>query len=685
MTITSSTAKTLFRFVPLTGEEGTYRIIVKNRKGGCNRFLSAFEECSTTRVGLAKEDFREGLQRWVFTRVQPEDTPAPATPAPTTPAPVTLTPQPSINPPPEAPTPQTPTIKSAYATSSTSGKVTVGFGGIESDADCIVNLSPGRKNKKIAVSPRDNEISVEFMDLNPATKYTATAVIQPKNGGASPTSEPESFTTPGIPYVYNPGSDTICDGRGEVSSGDGQCICNGEDVDYGPFVPRNIGGCKCADGLVDLGYGPCTCLDPSMKTSEGLCKCPVMYSLCDTDTVCCPCTQYVPVADIRASDNGGCFGYGSWGGTGALDINAKGDLIVATDICTEDDNGNQITNGWVYSYNGSNWVETIINLGTPDPGSYLNGNSVATNGDGTLLLLGDYDWNAGEGDGAVFLFEKVDDNWVLKQTFFGDQYTADFGYSVSMDKAGNVIVISDVYNLYPGYEQAPWGTSIYRGTHYIYRRSGDQYISEANLTASDWDPDSYEGDYFCDGIISGDGQVIAAREYKAKPGKVYMIKYTETGWDEVQILTGSQTESDKQFGRSLNINDDGSVVVVGDPYTNNGQVYVFRYNGTLWEEADVLIGDNTASVGSNFGYSVDINAAGDVLVVGDYDADTDGRVYIFRYLDDAWTQVQMLQGSTNFKNTLGKFGWKVVINDAGDVIGIGDSMEHVYVFQNTCG
>ena len=123
-------------------------------------------------------------------------------------------------------------------------------------------------------------------------------------------------------------------------------------------------------------------------------------------------------------------------------------------------------------------------------------------------------------------------------------------------------------------------------------------------------------------------------------------------------------------------------MVAGDPYTNNGQVYVFRY--TLWEEEDVLTGHNTASVGSNFGYSVDINAAGDVLVVGDYDADSDGRVYVFRYLDGAWTEVQMLQGSNNFDNTLGKFGWMVAINDAGDVIGVNDYQEHVYVFQNFC-
>ena len=684
VTITSSTAKTLFRFVPLKGEEGTYRIIVKNRKGGCNRFLSAFEDCSTTTVGLAKEDYREGLQRWVFSRVQPENTPAPVTPAPVTP-----TPQPSINPPPEPPTPQKPTIKSAYATSSTSGKVTVGFlGGIESEADCIVNLSPGGKNKNVAVSPQDNEISVEFMDLNPATKYTATAVLRPKNGNAnSPTSEPASFTTPGIPYISNPGSDTICDGRGEVLSGDGQCICNGDDVDYGPFVPRSIGGCKCTDGLVDLGYGPCTCRNPSMKTSEGLCKCPVMYSLCDTDTVCCPCTQYVPVADLTLSDirpgETRYLGGGSYGGQGAVTIDSKGDLIASTDWSTVDDNGNPITKGYVWSRNGSVWIDTIIDLGNPKGGN-LNANAVATNGDGTLLLLADYDWSSDDRvrrDGAALLFEKVDDNWVFKQQFNGDDYNLEFGFSVSMDKAGNVIVIADYVAKYPGYQDPE---SMERGTLYVYRKRGDRYVSEANITASDWDPDTEEGDFFGDGYISGDGRVIIAREVYNKPGKVYVIKYTGTGWEEVQILRGSQTPSNKQFGRSLNINGDGSVVVAGDPYTNNGQVYVFRYNGTLWEEEDVLIGGNTASIGSTFGNTVDINDAGDVIVVGDYNADTDGRVYVFRYLDDAWTEVQMLQGSTNFDNTLGKFGWKVVINDAGDVIGVNDYQEHVYVFQNFC-
>ena len=140
-TIVSSTSqRALLRFVPLDGVDDTYRIIVQNRKGGCSRFLSGQSTCSSSEVSLATEDLGEGLQRWVFTRVNdssPSPTPTP-TPSPTesTPAPTESTPEPIVPAPDDIP-------YSPYPSDS-KDKVCNGLGeDIDTSQNCICNALLG--------------------------------------------------------------------------------------------------------------------------------------------------------------------------------------------------------------------------------------------------------------------------------------------------------------------------------------------------------------------------------------------------------------------------------------------------------------------------------------------------------------------------------------------------------------
>lgn len=72
-TIDPSLDKTMFRFVPVKGEERTYRIILLDRSTkGCNRFLSAAKDCSVDSVFFVKSDLG-GLQREVTTKVDPNN------------------------------------------------------------------------------------------------------------------------------------------------------------------------------------------------------------------------------------------------------------------------------------------------------------------------------------------------------------------------------------------------------------------------------------------------------------------------------------------------------------------------------------------------------------------------------------------------------------------------------------
>ncbi len=144
--------------------------------------------------------------------------------------------------------------------------------------------------------------------------------------------------------------------------------------------------------------------------------------------------------------------------------------------------------------------------------------------------------------------------------------------------------------------------------------------------------------------------------------------------EELAKLTASDPFSMDEFGHAVAI--DGGVAVIGvrqddDRGDQAGCVYVYRYDGTRWnEEAKLHASD--ATPGDEFGVSVGIS--GDVLVAGAHLDDDGGRdsgsAYVFQYDGRTWAQRAKLTAS----DALGwdNFGWAVAI--AGDAILVGANL-----------
>ena len=128
-------------------------------------------------------------------------------------------------------------------------------------------------------------------------------------------------------------------------------------------------------------------------------------------------------------------------------------------------------------------------------------------------------------------------------------------------------------------------------------------------------------------------------------------------------------------GYSVSLSGDGSIVAIGAPNNdengdNSGQVRVFANNNGVWTQigADILGEAND----DNFGYSVSLNANGTVLAVGSPNNDgngTDaGRVRVFKNVSGSWTQMgQSIDGEDGGDN----FGTSVSLNDDGSIVAIG--------------
>lgn len=158
---------------------------------------------------------------------------------------------------------------------------------------------------------------------------------------------------------------------------------------------------------------------------------------------------------------------------------------------------------------------------------------------------------------------------------------------------------------------------------------------------------------------------------------------TGTGTSTKDVVTKTTSVSNNgNYGAAVAVSKDGSRLVVGAPNAivygrRRGVAYVFVWSGGTWVEEAKLVASN-AFDNDNFGACVDINADGTRIIIGaplaDYGASWDaGGFYIFRRLTGTtvWEEeVFVTGGSGGAQDTTGS---DVAISDDGTVIFVGSA------------
>ena len=144
-----------------------------------------------------------------------------------------------------------------------------------------------------------------------------------------------------------------------------------------------------------------------------------------------------------------------------------------------------------------------------------------------------------------------------------------------------------------------------------------------------------------------------------------------------------------QFGTSVSISSDGSIVAIGAPFNENagtytGQVRVFENISDAW----IQIGEdiNGAAAGDGFGTSVSISSDGLTVAIGGQGNDTGGNaaghVRVFENISGVWTQI-----GGDINGSAGDlFGRNVSLSNNGLKIAIGaPGGDYVSVYENNSG
>ena len=160
------------------------------------------------------------------------------------------------------------------------------------------------------------------------------------------------------------------------------------------------------------------------------------------------------------------------------------------------------------------------------------------------------------------------------------------------------------------------------GAAYIYDRFGDTWVQSAKIEPSD----GVSGDVFGRSVaMNGDGTVVLVgsrdnSEKASKAGAVYMFKLENGVWVQKYKFFANDFGVDHRFGASCALSSDGTVALIGafshsEKGFNAGAVYYFTYDGETWTQRQKFFSTDIAA-GDSFGSAISINETADYAVIG---------------------------------------------------------------------
>lgn len=348
-----------------------------------------------------------------------------------------------------------------------------------------------------------------------------------------------------------------------------------------------------------------------------------------------------------------------------------------------DEVGEESGGAYVYRLDGVNWVEEAKLVASDGMAGDHFGWSVAVDRDVIVVgaprgeqILGKVSW------AYVFRYDGV--NWVEEAKLIpGDGATGShFGYSVSVKD--DVIVVG-------AYDDDSLSEN--RGSAYVYRYNGGDWIEEDKIVADD----GTTGDFFGRSVSDNKNVVIIGApgddDAGSESGSVYIFQYDGVNWiEEGKFIANDGMESD-HFGHSVSVNKNVIVVGASGIFSNSGvylgSAYVFRYDGTNWiEEAKLTASDGVEN--DAFSYSVSLDR--DTILIGAYGNDDagngSGSAYVYRFNGVDWLEVDKLVANDAVADA--EFGFSVSLS--ANLIAVGapgddDAGRHtgsVYIFGKPC-
>jgi len=343
-------------------------------------------------------------------------------------------------------------------------------------------------------------------------------------------------------------------------------------------------------------------------------------------------------------------------------ISSNGNTI-ASGAYQNDGNGYNSGHVRVYRYINDKWTQ----LGSDIDGEASNdesGSSIALSGNGNTIIIGAAA-NDGNGNrsGHIRVFELKNNNWVQKGTDIDGEAIGDrFGWSVGISENGNIISVGAIFND---------GNGSSSGHVRVYSFQNNSWIQ----LGSDIDGD-YQGDQLGNAVsLSKDGAYLAVGaigndENGSDAGEVKVLKYENLIWKQVGSDINGESPGDN-FGTSVSISDDGSVLAIGASRndaggTDRGHVRVYELKSNVWVQRGTDLDGNKDY--DYFGGSVSISGNGNRMIIGapenDNYANNAGQLSVYNYSNNSW---KIFNLPINGKSVNSRFGKRSALSRDGNI------------------
>ena len=188
--------------------------------------------------------------------------------------------------------------------------------------------------------------------------------------------------------------------------------------------------------------------------------------------------------------------------------------------------------------------------------------------------------------------------------------------------------------------------------------------------------------------IDSDGDTIAVgfpqEQFPEYNGVVYTYTRSGSTWTQEDILEPPQGFTEGWFGRSIQLSDDGNVMVIGMPSEDNAsdeKSYIYRRSGSTWSLDETLQKSLPQTGTDDFGFSVALSGDGTVAVIGAPGSNNfAGSITIFSESGTSWPEEQVIVGAANTQS-----GYCVAISGDGTRIAFVDNTNKVHIYSRSGG
>ena len=317
----------------------------------------------------------------------------------------------------------------------------------------------------------------------------------------------------------------------------------------------------------------------------------------------------------------------------------------------------------------------IRNITDFDSGEF--GSEVRLNQEGNILavsapyLFTDY--------GGVYIYKRLGNNWEpLGNVIVGNKDT----YSGS-----GLAISEDGYTVAIGAPERGGAVSFnsYRGETAVYQYNiqnskweilGERIIGEGT---SDYSGASVS--------LSGDGQILAigaigndGETSSGNHGHVRVFKWSNNSWEQLGDDIDGDTNFNLNFGKVVKLSSDGKMLVIADTFSESqaGSIEIYNWNHSTnqWKhETQLKTYFGTGANNShryNFGEDISISKDKRVIVVGEYNFQSRGKIHIYTQSESGtWESNALFLKGTHNNNQY--FGGNHSISDNGNTLVIGSS------------